>query len=197
MDTNTILSFIEEIKTDPNKFVENRVADEITQRQLSPILKEMNLQFTASSAFLVVKLHSENNNRLLSEAFTRRLLTQPNILIVIKNCQLLLGDKERDAQANLLRRLLALRETQLVNIVKAVEKASGAPVATKRETTATKIKSILAQYEVFTVTNVLARLGMKNNKKNTQRVQKALENLVNDGVLCYDKSEPNRYRKVT
>ena len=197
MDTNTILSFIEEIKTDHNAFVNKRVAKEVTKTQLRSIIKDMGLFCDVNSAYSVLTLHSANHDqRRLSEEFVRRLLSQSNVLLVISNYGLLLDGKDENSALNLLRKYLALEEVQLGSLVTALQREAGVPAVEPRSTMATKIKMLMPGCEVITVEVVLEALDLRGNKENTNRVKKALEKLANDGFLCYNNSTPKEYRKA-
>ena len=198
MDTNTILSFIDEIKADHNAFVDKRVAKEVDKTQLRSIVKDMGLFCDVNSAYSVLLLHSANHDqRRLSEEFVRRLLSQPKVMLIISSYDILLNGKDENCSLNILRKCLALEEVQLSSLVAALRAESGTPAVEPRSTMATKIKGLLSEQDILTVETVLGALGKRANKENTNRVRKALEKLANDGILCYDKSTPEEYQKVT
>lgn len=132
-NSSLLFEFIDEIKEDQNKFIQERIEIEpITRIQLTQLIKNLELEISSKNSYFVLNLHANACEKILDYKLAKNLLSRENIQVIIKNKRFFFeAIKDEDERARILSRLVSLDKTQLENLISALKKAPEA-LSTKK-----------------------------------------------------------------
>ncbi len=177
-DTNTILSFIQEIQTDKNKFIREHAAEPITRDKLSVLIKELDLPVNITCSKFVLSMQAEQANRVLSEEYARRLFQHPQYIVMIQNRRLFFDNKDETAQVQILGQLNKMEVEDIELLVKALRKLPGNKSVSKKEPTlGEQILELLRRSDEGLTLDDLAKAL---SSKNVPNIRRSIRQLINN-----------------
>lgn len=122
MDSNTILSLITELQTDPGKFEKERIAEPATRKQVADLLKEEGISLHAGPAYMVFQLQADMTDRVPSLDYAKSFLKHPQVQTIVKHQKVLFSDKTDDKKQEVLGKLTRLESEDIEKLVKAIRR---------------------------------------------------------------------------
>lgn len=184
MDTNIILTFIDEISKDHDKFIQNRIkVDPINKEQLAGLLGGLGLDLNPSHALTILKFHAKQQNRILDENYATSLLSHENMHEIIRNKRILFDRRSETEKARLLTRLTSLNANQIKDLVVAIKKS---PLKEKRSSSSDDITfsilSILRRHgDPMSRGEIAQKLNLDKSETTMSRLSRTLELMANKG----------------
>lgn len=183
MDSNTILSLIVELQTDPKKFEKERIAEPATRKQIADLLKEEGISLHAKPAYSIFMLQAEMNDRVPSVDYARSFFKHSQVVTIVKNQKILFSDKTKDKKQEVLGKLTRLKSADIEKLVKAIKRMEEPKKIIPP--LATQICALLAQVKdgfFLSFDEIHAQLN-KGKEISSVTLKRSLAGLVNCGKV--------------
>lgn len=203
MNTNLLFSFIDEIKSDHNAFIEKRInIDPIKRDKLIELIKKLGLTLQHANAHMLLKLHAKTIGKPLDEEFAERLLGHENMQAVIKNKNFFFdGIKDEEDKARILQRLLTLNVKQIEDIIVAMKKA---PILNEKIKTSSDLQfdilhvlKSVGSHTCLARADIAAKLGLDQSETTMHKLTTALMALADSNKIKFEGERGSRRYSVS